>query len=131
MFKKHITRNGESMLVVEMNDSHLFNTIQLMCNQIKDIRASVDPGDSTMSTLDQELYQVKPIDAAEAARRIKDKAEALYPYLAEAWLRPAIIQGVQVVVQDAFGRIGGIKRATRLVLSSGNSEFDPEWAGDN
>ena len=95
----HTDREGNTMLIGEMEDGHLINMINLLSRAIERVRKS-----ATVVPLDEyqaALYGRKAIDAktaGELARSIIVKAE---PYVMEATLRGLQIQET---VQDMLGR---------------------------
>ena len=110
MYKLHTTSEGDSMLVCQMTDRHLTNTIRLLCKRMVEARALLDRArallDSNSLTCDPLLGILAPQFHAKAVREKTESAiklihETLPPYVLEAALR-----GIDLgyLLQAAYGR---------------------------
>lgn len=100
MLETHTTSDGHKMLVAEMRDSHLMNTIRLYCRKMQDTRNSID-AKGQMSPVERAMYDLPEHTPEEAGWELKRLANHLYPYLAEAFLRGLDTPGELI---DAVGR---------------------------
>ncbi len=123
MLETHTTKEGDALLVAEMEDRHLSNTIKLYCRAIIQARqaweAQLGLDHSLKAQLEHRLYGRKEVDVEAVARAMRATIERLTPYLAEAFLRPAVIASCQAAVQAAIGRSEALPRESGLPLLSG------------
>ncbi len=84
MIKTHKTADGTKMLVAEMEDSHLLNTVKMHLRNAVTAKGRVNA--APVSEFARNLYgaQTDPAEAAAMVRQIMEKVE---PYVAEMWLR--------------------------------------------
>ena len=83
----HVTKEGEKMLISEMDNSHLQNTIQYILKQINIAKNMLD-GKIERNEFEKAIYgNYKTIDKDELQEIIRTRAELLQPYLGEAMLR--------------------------------------------
>lgn len=109
MNKLHTTKSGETLMIAQMDDSHLTNHIKLLLRHIEQAKGAlganmkVSKFQSAMYGVNQESLEKK------AAKKIKGIADQLYPYLAEAMLR-----GINFTteLQKIFERTGKEERIT-------------------
>ena len=88
MLKYHTSRDGRRILIAQMNDGHLRNTIKLYLRRAIEVRQAVtEAKDDDISELDRRLYMLPSYDAQSGSNVISEAIERLYPYLAEAFLR--------------------------------------------
>ena len=139
MYEIHVTNEGVQMMVCEMEDNHLLNTIKLYCRQLKKV-VSLIRAAAPMDEYDRALYGIdtlKPEDAAKLTQRFATK---LAPYVLEASLRGL---DVSTYLQDAFDRDGRVilpgKNIRRLLgydvrgkvmVDSHSEPWDDEFAGE-
>ena len=103
MYKIHTTSDGDSMLICQMNDTHLQNMIRMLCKQMLEARALLDGGsissDPLLGILAPQFNARAVREKAEAAIRLIH--ETLPPYVVEASLR-----GIDLghLLQAAYGR---------------------------
>lgn len=101
----HTTRDGEKMLIAQMTDQHLSNTISLLCRDIAQAAAvlnqgyQVDPVTQALSGINTESVR------AAAEETVRQTHAVLSPYVFEAALRGLRIQHG---LQSAYGRSGQI-----------------------
>jgi len=90
MFEIHTTSKNEKMMIAEMGNIHLLNTIRLHLRKAVEIRkASMQ--DVRASAYQRRLYQRIELDEDEAAELIRSLVSGIYPYMAEAFYRTAEI----------------------------------------
>lgn len=126
MLDHHTTRDGLTILIAEMDDTHLINTIKLFS---KDLPALAEHAQGDNMVERDVLYKrpghIKPDDAT---RLWRNQIQRLYPYLAEAILRDSIRDDVASIAKVAIGRSTGIEQTIRLgqnlCLSSGFIDED-------
>jgi hypothetical protein len=101
MNKIHVTREGQKMFISQMDDSHLLNTVKMICRNIEECKSlsAYSPGISgfqkKLMGLDDEKLQNEMFD------KIKEYSEMLVYYVAETSLRGL---NVSSVLQSAFER---------------------------
>lgn len=85
MFETHTTADGNRMLVCQMEDQHLKNTIRMVFRTITEMNecAATQPAEK----LTRQFYNLKTISQKNAANLSREAIQRLYPYLVEAYLR--------------------------------------------
>lgn len=111
MFHRHTTKNGESILVCQMDDRHLWNTLKMYCRKIKAARKVLEgkavPVDPILGAV---IGEATPIEQHTKARQeLMSSHHALMHFVIEAAVRDF---DVQSVLQDAYGRDQGLNRPT-------------------
>lgn len=106
MLSEHTDRQGHAMLICEMSDSHLVNTVNLLINRIENLSRQTS---QVRSPYMAGLYGVKEMDDHESGEASRQIVMKLQPYLAELWLRshsdvvanaaPSLRQRLQTVLQ--------------------------------
>ena len=116
MFKTHTTREGDQMLVAEMSDSHLLNTVELNIRKAETAKGKAQ----ALPTSDyaRGLYGVKRVDAEEAGRMVRTIMDAMTPYIAEMWVR-GIGDNLREQVQVLLDR----QSITMLSADNGDAPF--------
>lgn len=123
MLEVHRTATGQKLLIAEMGDQHLVNTVKLILNGIEQ-RNKMLVGASGLSEYQAKLYSVEVLDVAAVAKKNRSAIQQLYPYLAELYLR-----GMDQLVPDvqaAVGRAGQLITAHTQMLESGSHNLSPE-----
>jgi hypothetical protein len=87
MLGKHRTKEGQEMLIAEMDDSHLINTLLLMLDNLSKFRSALDDPNQSVDPLTARLNSRTRIDVDTAATYIRAGLEKAQPYLAELFLR--------------------------------------------
>lgn len=114
MLKTHTTAQGTTMLIAEMDDDHLKNTIFLFTRKLRQLKAIAANGNGN-NELENRLYdRPNMIDAEEAIYLWQETIKLLYPYLAEALVRKAIFEKIHEELVDVLGRHMPIEKAPRL-----------------
>ena len=117
MYDLHTTAEGQSLLICQMEDGHLFNTINLHCRSIKNARLVIEQGSVELPTIAKILtgnkfdYERQVINA-EAT--IKSSHNKLQPYIVEASLRGF---NISELLQDTYGR-KGVDKLTQVLTES-------------
>lgn len=89
MFKKHKTRDGKTLLICQMDNDHLANTIKFFS---RELRATRDMLNSTMSSslnkADMAMFR-RELDISEEDLIYKQEEllDKLSPYIMEAYVR--------------------------------------------
>lgn len=97
----HRTREGTRMLVSQMTDDHLVNTITLICNQITEARAQLD-ANIGITAFKAAIYRINPKTISEQAKQaLPGLIRSLYPYVTEATLRGL---SITPLLQQTFDR---------------------------
>ena len=103
MYKIHTTSDGDSMLICQMNDTHLTNMIRLLCKQMAEARQILDGGslpcDPLLGILAPQFNAKAVREKAEGAIRLIH--ETLPSYVVEASLRGIVLGHL---LQAAYGR---------------------------
>ena len=86
MYKYHTTINGESMLICEMSNNHLINTINLYLRKLEAVLKIANQSEN-ISEYQKVLYNRQVVDQGMAADATKEVADKLEPYVMEAVLR--------------------------------------------
>lgn len=110
MLETHNSNDGPIM-ICQMDDSHLTNTIRLFCRRITQVRAAAQaPPDG--DDYSRALYSIRKMDAETAGEINRLALTKLYPYLAEALLRGLDVREHLV---EAVGRDKGLNDQTALL----------------
>lgn len=107
MLRTHRTSEGETLLICEMDDTHLVNTIRQKCARIQRLLSTSRTPRADLSPAMQHLYRgTEIIDPVESAKRAASEIEKLESYLAEALLRKNVADEVRPMARAALGRTG-------------------------
>lgn len=128
----HKTKDGRTMLIAEMADSHLVNTVKLMIDRIFVLKLHIETPTTFSNKLSQKLYGTRMIDEESALQLIPHLIDGLQDYLAEAWFRRIDVpQETQEKLESILGRKGQLiispaqRNVTLAALTSGTC--DPDW----
>lgn len=107
MYNIHTTRDGEQMLIAQMEDKHLINTIRMILRKVQSATAAL----SNPVTINPMIGVFHPEMKTDEIRRkaenvIRQGVDSLQPYLMEAYMRPGMAIALQEDMQSAFGRVG-------------------------
>lgn len=104
MLEHHQARDGRVLLIAQMDDSHLQNTIKLYLRRLNEARslAQVQFNDDPFERALYGVKEIKPEQAGEVAAIIIRK---MYPYLAELTLRGGDAE-ISALLAEAVGRYG-------------------------
>ena len=83
----HVTKDGRKMLIAEMDDNHLENTIKYVLRQIAMAKALLD-GNIKQSKFDNAIYgKYKQFDEEDLSDLLRNRTQIIQFYLGEAMLR--------------------------------------------
>jgi len=83
----HVTKEGNKLLISEMENSHLGNTILYILRQIDTAKKMLE-GKTERSEFEKAIYgNYKTMDKEDLQEIIRGRSEILQPYLGEAMLR--------------------------------------------
>ena len=97
---KHKTKEGVTMLIVEMGDEHLLSTIAIFCNNINTFRELLD-NPKEMKKSERVLYGSEAMSEGEAGNKLLSLTDKLTSYVFEAAIRGLNISDM---LQRAYGR---------------------------
>lgn len=115
---KHTSNQGITVLVAEMEDDHLMNTINVFCSKIKAARIRLD-SNIEISNSSKHLYDTDKIDERAIGKSFKTLTEKVSKYVFEASVRGL---DVSKKLQDAYGRKGSLAEKISIDVSP-NSHF--------
>lgn len=119
MLRKHCTRDGRKMLIAEMSDEHLQNTVKLkMANIAKLQRGLVEA--PQINPYHARLYGMPKLDIDEAAEHSRQIIDSLYPYLSELYLRG--LNDLAKPLRKLIGRSGQLTSGVGLLPSSNEED---------
>ncbi len=101
MLEIHGTRDGQFLLIAQMDNDHLCNMISWAIRKAKEIKARADYAGG-LDAYQQKLYGVQQVSQEDAAEATRMALQKLYPYLAEAFLRG--LEGPRRELVDFLGR---------------------------
>jgi len=122
MLETHVTRDGERMLIAEMDDEHLLNTLKAFARAAKKLHGMLG-GKQTSDPYLCSLYGVERIDPEVAAMKIRQAIVKMYPYLAEAWFRRLVDDDLRDMLAEVLGRDGQMEIQIVPLLPSGNEPW--------
>lgn len=112
MYQTHTTMNGESMLICQMENSHLINTIKVIAKVIQTsqeiLQEQVKP-DPLMEVLNPKYLESIKERARQELRKCHD---CIQPYVMEAALRGLDVTGI---LQSAYGRSTAVGSYLKLL----------------
>lgn len=85
MLEKHVTREGNELLIAEMSNEHLVNFVNMLLNRasaVKNQSMTIPQNNYT-----RKLYGLREVSEEQAAMEVREIIRKLYPYLAELYLR--------------------------------------------
>jgi len=116
MLDAHISKDGTSMLICQMSDRHLANTIRVYCRLIDKARRLNQI--TRLSPLEMRIYGLPKVNEDTVGEAIRRLIEKMVPYLAEAYIRPDLASTDLVdQVRLAIGRTGALPAAPIHVMS--------------
>lgn len=133
MYNTHRTKEGDVMLVAEMEDSHLLNTIRLMLRNLAEARRIAESGNVRSDYFATVLSGRDPKAAQRQAKEMMMGIHAtVQPYIAEAALR-----GIEItaLLRVTYGRDKALERTAMPTALLGeldadyeiDDEYDPEF----
>lgn len=134
MFEYHTTRSGSTILICQMEDSHLINTIKLYCSKIKDCCGILESGSIKGMTAMGAL--IPQLDIEELKRQSRASLKTLHtriqPYILEAALRGLSHQFTEDL-QNAYGREAqfDIKALQKYILPAATDSLDGDGYEDD
>lgn len=127
MFKTHRTKDGVEMLICQMGDKHLLNTIKLICQQMSEQRnimlGEYEAVDPMIAMFTNQATEQSQREAAKAKVRVFH--DLLVHYVIEAVLRDF---DVSEYVVEAYGRYRKTTapRSKPLLLDGANDQDDQD-----
>jgi hypothetical protein len=123
---QHTTREGKTMLIGQMTDSHLINQIKLLCSKIGQAKAAAR-GCAQFDIYTARLYGVQLIDAEQAADVVGQLAGRLLPFVFEAVLR-GLQEDIRPLLTAAFERDAALPGELPALPSPGElmGDDDPD-----
>jgi hypothetical protein len=123
MFEIHKTNNGSQMLICQMDDEHLFNTIKLFAHNLKQARVLLENPQITNGIMKAIIGNTQADAVYQAEKAIKFSDEKLRPYIVAACYRGLDVKDILV------GAYGEIPITQPLMLKSAifNTEDDEEF----
>lgn len=100
---KHTTRDGQSMFISEMEDSHLSHTIRLILRKINEAKAILYNTRTDENKLKSAIYKIPKVKEEDVMSFIQKYTVMLSPYIMESTLR-----GISFTeeLQSTFERTG-------------------------
>lgn len=116
MLEIHTQENGVSMLIAEMDDDHLTNTIQMLCTKIQLLGEIISTKNVEFENPIVQALMPK-LDTANIQKQAKEKLQSfdqiIKPYVHEAALRGL---DVSKMLQDAYQRKTALPSRTKAIL---------------
>lgn len=100
MIGTHTTKDGATLQIAEMDNSHIENTIKLICRNITQLREHLD-GESDLKPSSLALMGNNRASHETIAREFRNQVQSATPYVAEACLRGL---AVGAILRAALGR---------------------------
>jgi len=100
-YLKHTTREGQTMLIKEMDSSHLYNTIRLIIGKIKESKEILANPSSSF----EDVVYGKKIDIERTKKQAQFQFLLLHKYILEANLRSLDIKELIDELAIIMGRV--------------------------
>lgn len=128
MFETHTNSNG-TILICQMDDRHLSNTIKAYCRHIERCRKIITQptAENQMIALFNPTYSQSNVKA-DAQLALKQYHTKLQPYLGEALLRGL---NLSRELKIAYGRTGQVTAVFNLTLELAAGDDDDDCDYDN
>jgi hypothetical protein len=130
MFQIHRTANGEEMMIAQMSDDHLIETIKLFCSRIETCAAVLNgikiEGGALIRALRPEFSQEAMKE--KATLLVRDLNEEIQPYVMEACLRNL---NISEFLQQAYERKEKLATAKDIGLSLSSQYFKKAYRAIN
>ncbi|NDJ26249.1 hypothetical protein GS682_32740 [Nostoc sp. B(2019)] len=128
MFEIHTTKDSQSMLICQMEDRHLSNTIKSFCREIEKCRKVItQPSvENQMIAIFNSGYSQANLKE-QAAQQLKNYHQRLQPYLGEALLRGL---NLSKELKIAYGRIGQVTTTFNITLELIEGDDDHDYEDD-
>lgn len=123
MLEKHRTRDGTTMLIAQMDDEHLCNTIYCLLRKVQEAQMAAQNID-TATKFQRRLYNLPEVSEEEVADMTRAVIQGLYPYLAEAYLRG--LEGPRLVLVEVLGRKDAVSMGVPLLEAAIGYNLFPE-----
>lgn len=131
MYEIHTDSKGNTMLIAQMDDRHLINTINQKLRLFAEAKAALGINISTTDPLISILAPQLSTERLQrqAKQRIQDIHESIQPYILEASLRGL---GITVQLQKAYGRTIKLPDlGVQNLLPESESESDDDYDSDS
>ncbi|MBW4687749.1 MAG: hypothetical protein KME40_22230 [Komarekiella atlantica HA4396-MV6] len=128
MFETHTSKDGITVLICQMDDRHLSNTVKAYCREIEKCRKVVTQpsAENQMIAIFNSNYSQANIKE-QVVNQLKIYHERLQPYLGEALLRGLNLSNE---LKIAYGRTGQIKNAFGITLELVEGDNDHDYKDD-
>lgn len=130
MYEKHITKDNIELMICEMEDSHLKNTIYFFLKKIKNI-IFIGESRREISKYHQELYGYKNICPEEAAKVVKITSARLSYYILEATLRNIVDEQMIKEIVSTFARKEKYIKTYGNLLLENNIDNEDDWLNED
>jgi hypothetical protein len=114
MLEQHTTRDGQMMLIAQMDNEHLLNLINFRLSRAEAAMHAVEES-ATICAIDRKLYALPEITGERAAQIVRREIGALYPYISECWLRG--VDTYRERFQQLLGREGQLPTVGNKALT--------------
>jgi hypothetical protein len=128
MFDKHKTQGGVTLMICEMDDQHLINTIKIILRKINAINL-FSMSENNIDDYEMELYEYPKVNKKDAAKLTKKASLALAPYILELCLR-GLPNEITIDLQKTFNRTKQFIRKHNIPLLLNDKQHDDEDSWD-
>ena len=128
MIEKHTTKEGDEMMISQMEDSHLINFISMRIEKLNNMKKLLSSNDIAVTGFQQALYDIDIKAAAKTAKvAVRKITKLLYPYIAEAGVRGLLYKGSDLlnILQIGYDRIGKDEKLTDVMAKYSNAWGNP------
>ena len=130
MYKNHTTKDGETIMICQMKDSHLRNTIIYLIRRMREAQTYIKSNNSdsfNMMNLVTNESNVIRVNVTMAKCIIKRTHEVLPDYLFEANLRGLSMVDITSLLQLAYSRKSAMITNTLHILTAADEDdFDQD-----
>lgn len=121
MYKYHTTAEGKTMLICQMSDPHLLNTIKLIMRNTLALHAAAE-NSNNQTAYERRLYDQPTLSPEMLADKIKGVADLIAPYVLEASLRGLEVSDLLQAMFKREEQVPFVERTSWTTIGSGQAD---------
>lgn len=125
-FMQHTTRNGETILISEMEDSHLKNTISYKIKKLRMAKAILRANNEKPDEFFESIYNRPRLSKSEAKNHVKYFMKNVAPYILEMMIREEDVSECISDIQTLLERKSQLSEIDIPLLQESNNFEDAD-----